>query len=154
MSLRLLYLIFRQMLGLVLLIGRTSSTKNVELLVLRHEVAVLRRANPTPRLDLWGSTTRHTPLTGGDWPSLRLGMIAALSVRLSYLIFLRVLGQTTSTTAATPSTGTAPCCTVPRPNSSATTRGPTSSTPLPAVAVCVADRETTGQVVSRLVDRE
>jgi putative transposase len=46
----LLYLIFRQVLGLVLLLGRTSSTKDVELLVLRHEVAVLRRTNPRPRL--------------------------------------------------------------------------------------------------------
>ena len=50
-SLRLLYLIFGQVLGLVLLMGRTSSTKDVELLVLRHEVSVLRRANPRPRLD-------------------------------------------------------------------------------------------------------
>ena len=50
-SLRLLYLIFQQVLGLVLLLGRTSSTKDVELLVLRHEVAVLRRTNPRPRLD-------------------------------------------------------------------------------------------------------
>ena len=41
----LLYLIFWQVLGLVLLMGRTSSTKDVELLVLRHEVAVLRRAH-------------------------------------------------------------------------------------------------------------
>jgi hypothetical protein len=38
-SLWLLYLIFRQVLGLVLLLGRTSATKDVELLVLRHEVA-------------------------------------------------------------------------------------------------------------------
>ena len=51
MSLRLLYLIFRQVLGLVLLMGRTSATKDVELLVLRHEVAVLRRTNPRPRMD-------------------------------------------------------------------------------------------------------
>ena len=51
MSLRLLYLIFRQVLGLVLLMGRPSSTKDVELLVLRHEIAVLRRTNPRPRMD-------------------------------------------------------------------------------------------------------
>ena len=50
MSLRWLYLIFRQVLGLVLLTGRTSAAKDVELLVLRHEVAILRRANPRPRL--------------------------------------------------------------------------------------------------------
>ena len=50
-SLRLLYLIFWQVLGLVLLIGRASATKDVELLVLRHEVAVLRRTNPRPHLD-------------------------------------------------------------------------------------------------------
>ena len=42
-SLRLLYLIFQQVLRLVLLLGRTTSTKDVELVVLRHEVAVLRR---------------------------------------------------------------------------------------------------------------
>jgi transposase InsO family protein len=50
-SLRLLYLIFWQVLGLVLLIGRASATKDVELLVLRHEVAVLRRTTQRPRLD-------------------------------------------------------------------------------------------------------
>jgi putative transposase len=50
-SLWLLYLIFRQVLGLVLLLGRASAAKDVELLVLRHEVAVLRRTNPRPRLD-------------------------------------------------------------------------------------------------------
>src|SRR6478752_6070051 len=50
-SLRFLYLIFRQVLGLVLLSCRSSSAKDIELLVLRHEVAVLRRINPRPRLD-------------------------------------------------------------------------------------------------------
>jgi putative transposase len=50
-SLRLLYLVFIQLLNLLLLLGRSPASKNIELLVLRHEVAVLRRANPKPRLD-------------------------------------------------------------------------------------------------------
>ena len=51
MSLRLLYLIFSQLLSWVTLLPRASSSKDIELLVLRHEVVVLRRVNPKPRLD-------------------------------------------------------------------------------------------------------
>jgi putative transposase len=50
-SLRLLYLIFIQVCGWLVLPGRSPASKNAELLVLRHEVAVLRRTNPRPRLD-------------------------------------------------------------------------------------------------------
>ena len=51
MSLRLLYLVFLRLVNLLVLLGRSSASKDIELLVLRHEVAVLRRANPKPRLD-------------------------------------------------------------------------------------------------------
>ena len=51
MSLRLLYLIFVQLCGWLALLGRSSASKNAELLVLRHEVAVLRRTKPRPGLD-------------------------------------------------------------------------------------------------------
>jgi hypothetical protein len=50
-SLRLLYLIFGQLISWLTLHARTTSSKDIELLVLRHEVAVLRRTNPRPRLD-------------------------------------------------------------------------------------------------------
>jgi len=39
------------MLGWLVLLGRSSASKDAELLVVRHEVAVLRRAHPKPRLD-------------------------------------------------------------------------------------------------------
>ena len=65
-SLRLLYLILIGLLSWLALLGRATSSKDIELLVLRHEVAVLRRTNPRPRLDwadraLFAALIRHLP---------------------------------------------------------------------------------------------
>ena len=59
MSVRLLYLIFVRLCGWLVLLGRSSASKNAELLVLRHEIAVLRRTQPPP-----GSTGPAEP----SWP--------------------------------------------------------------------------------------
>jgi hypothetical protein len=50
-SLRLLCLVFVRLCGWLVPRGRSSASKNAELLVLRHDVAVLRRTRPRPRLD-------------------------------------------------------------------------------------------------------
>jgi hypothetical protein len=70
-SLRLLYLIFWQVLGLVLLAVRTSSAKDVELLVLRHEVAVRflvrdRAGQFTASIDSSTSTSPQPETAGQD----------------------------------------------------------------------------------------
>jgi hypothetical protein len=51
MSLRLLYLAFCRTAEWLNLLPRSNATKDVEILVLRHENAILRRANPRPRMD-------------------------------------------------------------------------------------------------------
>jgi putative transposase len=65
-----LYLIFGQLLSWLTLSGRPTSSKDIELLVLRHEVAVLRRTNPRPRLD-WADRALFAALIRCLSPSLR-----------------------------------------------------------------------------------
>jgi putative transposase len=48
-SLRMLYLAFRRTTEWLALLARRNAAKDVEILVLRHENAILRRTKPKPR---------------------------------------------------------------------------------------------------------
>ena len=74
MAFRLAYLTLTRVLNWVALLARSDAAKDVEILVLRHEVAVLRRHNPRPRLSwvdraLFSALSRFLPL---DLRRLRL----------------------------------------------------------------------------------
>jgi putative transposase len=58
-SFRLLYLIFIRICSWLVLLGRSTTSKDIELLVLCHEIAVLRA--PIPGVGWTGPTARSSP---------------------------------------------------------------------------------------------
>ena len=62
MTFRLLYLIFARLCGWLALLPRSDSAKDAEILVLRHQIAVLQRQVRAPRLS-WADRTILAALT-------------------------------------------------------------------------------------------
>ena len=82
MTFRLLYLIFARLCGWLALLPRSDNDKNTEILVLRHQIAVLQRQVSSPRLS-WADRAVLAALTQ------RLS--AARRRRLSLIIIPRTL---------------------------------------------------------------
>ena len=49
-ALKLIYLMFSKLLGWIVLRTRSDTSKEIEILVLRHQLAVLQRRSPRPRI--------------------------------------------------------------------------------------------------------
>jgi hypothetical protein len=59
MAFRLLYMVFCHLINWLALLARRQASKNAEILVLRHEVAVLRRQVARPRPGRTGPCSRR-----------------------------------------------------------------------------------------------
>jgi hypothetical protein len=71
MPIRLVYLVFARICSWLVLLSRSAASKDVELLVLRHEIAVLRRTQPQARLD-WADRAVLSALIRVLPPGLRM----------------------------------------------------------------------------------
>jgi putative transposase len=74
MALRLIYQMFSKLLGWIVLRTRSDTTKEIEILVLRHQLAVLQRRTPRPRMS-WTDRALIAALTRLLPRPRRLGLL-------------------------------------------------------------------------------
>ena len=76
-ALQLIYQVFSKVLGSIVLRTRSHTTKDVEILILRHQLTVLRRSTPRPRMT-WTDRAVIAVLTR-LLPARRLGLPVTLA---------------------------------------------------------------------------